>query len=190
MWALHGRRGASGSVVSAASFTGPNVAPAVHCHDFRQPTCWCLRTSAAAVPLPATLAGVSGFADPSNGYLSAPLFYASPQQINLQVPAGMQRGRRSHRQRQRHNAGHGKLQIEATAPGIFTQNVNGKGVPAALVARIAPDGSIVTEPAFNCAAGPGNCEPAPIDLRPAQRQTYLILFGTGSGIDGPSRTSA
>ena len=71
----------------------------------------------------------------------------------------------------------GTLQIEATAPGIFTQNADGRGVPAAVVLRIAPGGAQTSEPAFACTAAPGSCQPAPIDL--GTGQAYLLLFGTG-----------
>ena len=71
------------------------------------------------------------------------------------------------------------LQIENTAPGIFTQNTDGKGVPAALVVRVAGDGSMVSEPVYTCVAGAGSCQPAPIDLGVGQFQVYLLLFGTG-----------
>jgi len=171
---------ASASVVSAASFTGPNVAPGSIATIFGNQLSPATE-EAASVPLPSTLAGVSvSLTDRASATFTAPLFYVSPQQINLQAPVGMQTGPATVTV---HGNGitraTGKFQIETTAPGIFTQNANGKGVPAALVVRTAADGSVNSAPVFNCDAGPGKCEPAPIDLRPGQGQTYLILFGTG-----------
>ena len=169
---------ASGSVVSAASFTGPNVAPESIATIFGNELSPATQ-QATILPLPATLAGVSvSLTDRTGKTFPAPLFYVSPQQINLQVPAGAQAGVATVTVN-----GSGitrataRLQIETTAPGIFTENANGKGVPAAVAVHFAPDGSMVSTPVFICTAGPGSCEPAPIDL--SAGQTYLILFGTG-----------
>jgi len=45
------------------------------------------------------------------------------------------------------------------------------------VLREASDGLIGSEPAYSCPAGPGSCQPAPINL--GTGQAYLLLFGTG-----------
>jgi uncharacterized protein (TIGR03437 family) len=131
--------------------------------------------------LPTTLAGISvQLTDHAGATFTAPLFYASPQQINYLVPAGMAPGAATFTVRGNGvTRGTGTLQIEATAPGIFTQNADGKGVPAALVVKVMPDGSTTSQPAYSCAGGPGSCQPAPIDVGTGQFQTYLLLFGTG-----------
>jgi len=168
----------SGSVVSAASFGGPNVAPnsiATIFGNQLSPT----TEQAASIPLPTTLAGVSvSLTDRAGTRFAAPLFYVSPQQINFLVPAGMSTGAATVAvSGSGVTRANGSLQIEATAPGIFTQNADGKGVPAALVLREASDGLIGSEPAYSCPAGPGSCQPAPINL--GTGQAYLLLFGTG-----------
>jgi len=170
---------ASGSVVSAASFTGPNVAPGSIATIFGNQLSPATQ-QATTLPLPTSLAGVSiTLTDRAGGNFPVPLFYVSAQQINLQIPAGVQTGPASLVVN-----GNGiarataKLQVDTTAAGIFTQNTDGKGVPAAFAVRLAPDGSMVSDPVFHCAAGPGSCQPKPIDLT-GQAQTYLILYGTG-----------
>jgi uncharacterized protein (TIGR03437 family) len=69
----------------------------------------------------------------------APLFYMSPKQINFQVPAGVAAGPATATV---HGSGitraTGSLQVEAAAPGIFTQNADGKGVPAAIIRASRP----------------------------------------------------
>ena len=169
---------ASASVVSAASFKGPNVAPnsiaTIFGNQLSPAT-----VQATTIPLPTTLAGVSvSLTDRTGATFAAPLFYVAPAQINFLVPEGMSAGAATVAV----NGGaviraNGSLQIEPTAPGIFTQNADGTGVPAALVLRVAADGSAASEAAYSCSAGPGTCQPAPIGL--GTGQAYLMLFGTG-----------
>jgi uncharacterized protein (TIGR03437 family) len=168
----------SASVVSAASFTGPNVAPNSIATIFGNQLSPVIE-QASTIPLPTTLAGVSvSLTDRSGATFTAPLFYVAPQQINFLVPSRMSAGAATISVNGNAvSRATGTLQIEATAPGIFTQNADGRGVPAAVVLRIAPDGSLTSEPAYACTAGPGSCQPAPIDLRTGQ--AYLLLFGTG-----------
>jgi uncharacterized protein (TIGR03437 family) len=171
---------ASASIASAASFKGPNVAPGSIATVFGSQLSPTTERS-SSVPLPSILAGVSvAFTDGSGRTLSAPLFYVSPQQVNLQVPAGLQPGPATVTVTSSGaTRATGRVQIETTAPGIFTQNANGEGVPAAFVVHASGNGSMVTEPVFQCGAQPGSCEPVPIGVGPQQQPAYLILFGTG-----------
>ena len=122
----------SASVVSAASFMGPNVAPNSIATIFGNQLAPAIEQS-SAVPLPTTLAGVSvSFTDRAGTTSTAPLFYVSPKQINLQAPAGLQPGLATVTVSSNGaTRATGKVQIEITAPGIFTQNATGEGVPAA-----------------------------------------------------------
>ena len=171
---------ASASVVSAASFTGPTVAPNSIATIFGNQLSP-IAGQATTIPLPTTLAGVSvSLTDRAGMTFAAPLFYVSSQQINFLLPAGMSAGPATVAVNGNGVArATGNLQIESTAPAIFTQNADGKGVPAALVGRVGTDGSIIWEPAYSCTAGPGSCQPAAIDLKTGQSQVYLVLFGTG-----------
>jgi uncharacterized protein (TIGR03437 family) len=167
-------------VVSDASFSGPAVAPNSIATLFGNQLSP-VGEQAATLPLPAVLAGISvSLRDASGRTFAAPLFYVSPRQINFLVPGGMSRGAATVTV----NAGGGSrasgvLQIEDTVPGIFTQNADGKGAPAAYVLRVSPDGTVTQEEAYSCTAGPGSCLLAPVNLGAGQDQFYLVLFGTG-----------
>jgi uncharacterized protein (TIGR03437 family) len=103
----------------------------------------------------------------------------SPQQINFLVPEFLATGPAMVRvQSNGVTRAVGQMQVEATAPGLFTQNADGKGVPAAVIVRYASNGSSSSDPVYACGAAPGSCQPAPIDLGNAD-QVYLLLFGTG-----------
>lgn len=171
---------ASASVVSAASFAGPAVAPNSIATIFGNQLSP-VGEQAATLPLPTVLAGISvSLRDASGRTFPAPLFYVSPRQINFLVPGGMSRGAATVTVNAGGGSrGSGMLQIEDTVPGIFTQNADGKGAPAAYVLRASPDGSVTQEEAYSCTAGPGSCVPAPINLSAGQEQVYLVLFGTG-----------
>jgi uncharacterized protein (TIGR03437 family) len=171
---------ASANVASAASFHGPSVAPDSIATIFGNQLSPATE-QATAMPLPLRLAGVSvSVTDRTGVTREAPLFFVSPQQINFLVPGDLAAGPAALAvQSSGLTRSTGKLQIDATAPGIFTQNADGKGVPAAIVVRIAADGSSSSEPVFSCGAAPGSCEPAPINLRAGDERVYLILFGTG-----------
>ena len=171
---------ASASVVSAASFTGPAVASDSITTLFGAqlaPT----TAEASSIPLPPELAGVSvSIADANGVTRAAALLYVSPGQINLVMPPDLTAGTATVTvQSAGVTRAVGQLRVEPVAPGIFTQNMDGKGVPAALVVRYASDGSTQVEPVFECTAGAGKCVPAPIDLGSAGDQVYLLLFGTG-----------
>jgi uncharacterized protein (TIGR03437 family) len=107
----------------------------------------------------------------------APLFFASPGQVNCLIPAGTASGAAMVRVfRQNRVVARGTVRIEPVAPGIFTANADGKGVPAAVALRIGADGSQAQLPVFQCAA---TCTPASIDLGAESDQVILLLFGTG-----------
>lgn len=126
--------------------------------------------SAATQPLPTTLAGAQVFIDGA----PAPLFFASPQQINFQVPRttstttplfGVSSATAlievfSDGQLVRAGA----FQIAPVVPAVFTINQSGTG-PAAAVDAI-------------------NSTAAPFDAKQANGQPNIIaVFGTGLGAD-------
>ena len=73
----------------------------------------------------------------------------------------------------------GTLQIERVAPGLFTMNANGQGVPAAQVIFAKGDGSQSWQYVFNTGCAVGSCQPVPLDLGAATDQVFLLLYGTG-----------
>ncbi|MEP7337149.1 MAG: cytochrome c peroxidase, partial [Acidobacteriota bacterium] len=136
---------------------------------------------ATTLPLPQTLAGVSvAITDVLGVERLAPLFFVSPNQINYQIPAGTATGEGTVTIRQGSAAvAKGLLQIAGTAPGFFTANASGQGVPAALLLRVKADGAQSYEPVAQFDQTQNRLVALPIDLGPATDQLFLIGFGTG-----------
>lgn len=139
------------------------------------------QTIAAASPLPTQLGGVTvTVADTAGNSIAAPLFFVSPGQINYLVPAGLSPGTATVSvQKSDGSKAAGSLTIAAYAPGLFTANADGKGVPAASLTRVRPDGSRSDEAIAQYDAATGRFVALPIDLGPASDQLVLVLYGTG-----------
>jgi uncharacterized protein (TIGR03437 family) len=164
--------------VSAASFL-PGVAPdsivAVFGTQLSSHT-----QAAASLPLPVELGGVRVRIRDSQGVERlASLFFVSPGQINLLIPADTTSGPAtlSISNSNLSNAATGELTITRTAPGLFAANANGQGVPAAVALRVRADGTSLFEPVAQLEGD--RFVPAPIDLGPVGEQVSLVLFGTG-----------
>ena len=136
--------------------------------------------SASSVPLPTTLAGVQVLVkDANNVERPSGLFFVSDAQINYTVPTGTANGAATITvTRNGTPVGAGTFTVASVAPGLFTANANGQGVPAAVLFRQKADGtqSIETITIRNTA---GQFDPAPIDLGPSGDIVILIGFGTG-----------
>lgn len=165
------------ATVSAASFA-PAVAPDSIASVFGIGIAG--STNAAATqPLPVTLDGVTVKIKDSAGVeRSAPLFFISPNQINFLVPAATSLGAAQVTVELNGNTlSAGAVNVTAVAPGSFTFNGNGRGVPAGYALRVR--GGAQTREAIH-QLGPSNqFEPKPIDLGSAEDQVWLVLFGTG-----------
>jgi len=110
----------------------------------------------------------------------APRFFASPSQINYQIPEGTGAGEVAI------SVFHlgariavGPARIVTVAPGLFAANGNGSGVATAFALRVKADGSQQYEPVFRFDPAQGRFVAAPIDLGDASDQVFLVLFGTG-----------
>jgi uncharacterized protein (TIGR03437 family) len=137
--------------------------------------------AASALPLPEMLGGVTvTIKDVLGVERNAPLFFVSPGQINYQIPAGVAQGEGSVTIKQGGNLiASGLLQIAPVAPGLFTADASGRGLPAAVALRIKADGAQSYEPVAQFNATTNRFEAVPIDLGPATEQVFLIAFGTG-----------
>lgn len=127
--------------------------------------------SAATTPLPTTLAGVSVKLTDSRGLTQlAPLFYASPTQINYLLPTDIAQGIATLEIVQTTGivVARGAVSVNAIWPGLFTTGQNGRGLVAADVLRVKANGSQVMESIQN-----------PIDLSIPGDKLYLQLYGTG-----------
>ncbi len=135
---------------------GSNLAPAT--------------VSAASIPLPTELAGVSVRVTDSTGQArSAGLFFVSGGQINYTIPSGTAPGVALVDVLRGGNAvARGAVSINSVWPGLFSVNSFGNGPGAATVLRARTNGEQVFESANN-----------PIDLSVPGDRVFLILFGTG-----------
>jgi len=136
--------------------------------------------AATSLPLPTTLGGATVKVRDSAGVeRDAPLFFVSPGQINYLVPVGASVGPAGVAVYKSGDVvANGTIPITATAPGIFTANSSGQGVPAAVALRVR--GAAQTfEPLLRYDEGQRQFVPVPIDLGPEGDQVFLILFGTG-----------
>ncbi|MCW5982641.1 MAG: hypothetical protein KIT09_31425 [Bryobacteraceae bacterium] len=146
--------------------------------------------ASAAGALPTTLGGVAATITDSAGAVSpALLSFVSPGQINCLLPAGIRTGAATLvLSRIDGGAAAFNLEIGSVAPGLFTANADGKGVAAALIARVSGGRVTATEPVFACGATGRDCRPRPFLFGPPGERAVLILFATG--IRGRSGLSA
>lgn len=177
------------AIVSAASFLGAEAAAEQIVALFGVNLATGTQV-ADTVPLPTSLLGTTvKIRDSAGTERSAPLFFVSAGQINALIPAGTASGSA---QAIITSGGEkvsvGTIQISSVAPGLFTANANGVGVPAATALRVQADNSQRFEPVNSFDAAQNRFVPVPIDLGPATDQLFLILNGTG--IRGRSNLSA
>ncbi len=166
--------------VSAASFSAQTLAPESIVAAFGVNLASSVIT-ANQVPLPTTLAGTTVEVRDSLGAVRlAPLFFVAPGQINLQIPPGTANGAATITVT--NGAGtlsQGTVTIAGVAPGIFTANANGLGVPAAVAVRIKASGTQSFELIARFDAAQNRFVAVPLDLGPPGEQVVLVLFGTG-----------
>lgn len=133
------------------------------------------------IPLPLALLNSSmRIVDDLQTVRLSPLFFVSPTQVNFQLAPGTLNGPAM----MTATTGEGEvsignLTVTSVAPGLFAANANGQGVPAAVVLRVRPNGSQVSEPVARFDSMLGRFVPLPLDLGPAGDQVFLLLFGTG-----------
>ena len=143
---------------------------------------------ATTLPLPTVLAEVTV---KINGK-TAPLFYASPTQINLQIPGATTPGTATVEVFSNRDAttpiGTGTVTIVESAPGLFTFNAAGKGQTAALNSDYSLNADFDLFPgsrpeaagnyAIIYATGIGNTNPLVADGQPAPSATLAVGIGT------------
>ncbi len=166
--------------VSAASFLGGELAPESIVAAFGVNLATAI-VVADSTPLPTTLAGTKVSVKDSAGVERlAPLFFVAPGQVNYQMPPGTAAGTASITI----TSGDSKIslgsqQIASVAPGLFTANVSGEGVPAANVFRLKANGEQSTELLSRFDTTLARFVPIPIDLGPVGEQAFGIFYGTG-----------
>lgn len=143
--------------------------------------------TASGNQLPINLAGtILKVRDQAGNERPSPLFFVSPSQINYLIPAGTVTGPAS----VTIFKGNDKLfncqiNVSKVAPGFFTVDGSGRGIPAGQALRYKPSipNSIPqSEPLFFNDAGQRIIS-RPIDLGPDlganSDQVFLVLYGTG-----------
>jgi len=169
--------------VSAASFNGAALAPesivAVFGVGLAAGT-----EVANMVPLPVTLQGAGvKVKDSAGNERPAPLFFVSPNQMNFLLPAETAPGKATITVTNSQSANiSATVWIDNAAPGLFSADSSGQGLPAAVALRVRQDGSFGFEPVAGF-DGLGRPFAIPIDLGPdlgeRSDQVFLILFGSG-----------
>jgi len=123
-----------------------------------------------------SLAGTSVTVRDSAGAIrDAPLFFASPNQINLEVPAGTAVGRAVVTVKTAKGNITGGLQVAQVAPGLFLLNTS--GLVAANLLRVSAAGQ--SAEAVYQVDSAGAVQALSIDLGPPDEQVYLLIYGTG-----------
>ena len=131
--------------------------------------------AASTLPLPTQLAGVSARVRDSQGAERlAPLFFVSPGQINLLIPAGAALGTATVTLT---NGAMGTLNLTRTAPGLFAANANGQGIAAALLLRVRANGAQSYEAVARFDGT--RFVAVPINFGAATDQLFLVLYGSG-----------
>jgi uncharacterized protein (TIGR03437 family) len=168
------------SSVSAASYAGTSLAPESIAAAFGT----ALSTATAStstIPLPTTLAGTSVKARDSIGVERlCPLFLVSPTQINYLIPAETAAGAATITVINGNTpVAAGMVSITPVAPGLFTADATGRGLPTAITLRVKSDGSLQYETVARFDAAQNKFVAVPIDLGASTDQLFLVLYGTG-----------
>ncbi|MBK9313220.1 MAG: right-handed parallel beta-helix repeat-containing protein [Acidobacteria bacterium] len=176
--AINGIPGATN--VSAASYIGAALAPESIATAFGTGLS-SITLASQASPLPELLGGTSVIVrDRLWVERLGPLFFVSPTQVNYMIPPNTATGMALITIKNGENiVASSTIQIDNVAPGIFTTDATGRGLPAALILRVRSDGTQQYEPIASFDASQNKFVPVPINLGSGTDQVYLILFATG-----------
>ncbi len=162
---------ASGAAVvaagSIASLYGPDLAPST--------------AQASSYPLPSTLDQTSVLLTDSAGKSHlAPLYFVSPGQINLLLPANVAPGQASFTIQNPAGISTATVPVQTVAPGLFAADATGKGLAAANVVYTAAGGSQTVMNVAQCSGSPLlSCAPIPVVMSGSSNPPLLVLYGTG-----------
>jgi uncharacterized protein (TIGR03437 family) len=134
--------------------------------------------SAPSPILPTELAGTRVTITDANGATHmAPLFFVSPEQVNILAPRAVALGAAQIVvSRNDTVTSRGTVTFRDAAPGLFSADASGSGVAAATAVRIDANGQQTPVAVFTCSPG---CTAVPIDLGAPGDRVYLSLYGTG-----------
>jgi uncharacterized protein (TIGR03437 family) len=168
------------TTVSAASFRGGELARGQIATAFGERLVAQAETTTFSL-LPVELGGAKVLVIDSAGVARpAPLFFASPSQINFLVPLETALGTATVKVIDSDGAvSVGVISVTEIAPGLFAANGDGQGPAAAVLLRIRSDGSRSFEPVVVYDPSRNQFVAAPIDLDAPDDRVFLICFGTG-----------
>jgi uncharacterized protein (TIGR03437 family) len=131
--------------------------------------------------LPTSLAGTTVKVRDSGGTERlSPLFFVSGGQVNYLIPPGTALGDATATISSGDNMiSSGAMPITSVAPGLFTANASGEGLPAAFAQCIRDNTTIAYEAVAQFNAAQNRFDPVPIDFGPESDVLYLVLYGTG-----------
>jgi uncharacterized protein (TIGR03437 family) len=123
-----------------------------------------------------SVAGLTVTVEDSAGVAkSAPMFFASPGQVNFLVPDGTAAGPATVVVGGGSRRFQSQVLVRAVAPGLF----GASGLAAANVVTYGADGSQRAADTLRAAGAGGGLEAVPIDLGGDDQKVFLILYGTG-----------
>ena len=140
---------------------------------------------AREAPLPLALDDTAVWITDSHGVIRlSPLIFVSPDQINYQIRSDTAPGPAVVSVKRGSDVlALGSIQVKQVAPGLFTADSSGGGLPAAVALRVKADGSQNYEPILQFDGAQNKFAPISIDLGPdlgaGSDQVFLVLFGTG-----------
>ncbi len=137
-------------------------------------------TEMAVGELQQTLAGTSVTVTDSTGVgKPALLNYASPGQVNLLLPSGLTPGtatlKLTNKAGQQVTA---TLVIAAAAPGLFSADSTGAGMPAGSALLVGPDGTRSEQALATVDPVNGRVTPVRVDMGAEGSHLFLVLYGT------------
>ncbi|MFN0120527.1 MAG: hypothetical protein ACKV2V_08500 [Blastocatellia bacterium] len=171
------------TVVSSASFRNNNgLAPGSLASALGS------RLSATAASAPAPMLSLNGttvrIKDSGCVEHNAPLFFASPAQVNFLVPETVALGQATVTAFNEAGAvAIGTIQVSATAPALFTASSTGSGLAAASLLRVKADGRVLYEAIARYDTAQNRFAAVPVDFGPDRGADsdllFLVLYGAG-----------
>ncbi len=137
--------------------------------------------AAPSLPLPISLGGSQVIVKDGKGVERfAPLFYASPAQLNFQIPAGTAEGVATLTIFSGTGiTSTGIITIGKVAPALFSADSSGTGFAAGSALMVRADGSRTDKGLASYDTATSKFIVQPIDLGGSGDQVYLTLYGTG-----------
>ncbi|MBK7601467.1 MAG: PQQ-dependent sugar dehydrogenase [Acidobacteria bacterium] len=172
---------ASAAVGSAASYQSTSLSSESIGVAFASNMATITQSAPDGQPLPNLLAGLSiRVRDDFGNERAAPLFYVSPNQVNFLVPPSTSNGPATLTLSNVNGAVFSStIPVATTSAGIFSADSTGRGIAAAQVLRVKPDGAQSYEPVAQFDPVLKKFNYLPIDFGPASDEVYLVLYGTG-----------